>query len=116
MKRFYLASPSFSWAVADFVKTGRLAENFVISLKDYKFFWRDAYKHEVDFVEIKNNEIIPIEVKYKNKLSKDDFRNLVLFSKKFNAKKAVLFGKRLEKKSAEIDSLKISQEPIYFIR
>ena len=116
MKRFYLASPSFSWAVADFTETGRLVENFAVSLKDYNFFWRDAYKHEVDFVEVKNGEIIPIEIKYKNRFSKKDFKNLILFSKKFNAKKAVLFGKILEKKSVEIDSLKISQEPIYFIR
>jgi len=116
MKRFYLASPSFSRAVADFTETGRLVENFAVSLKDYKFFWRDAYKHEVDFVEVKNSEIIPIEVKYKNRFSKKDFKNLILFSKKFNAQKAVLFGKILEKKSAETDNLKISQEPIYFIR
>ena len=116
MKRFYLASPSFSRAVADFTETGRLVENFAVSLKDYKFFWRDAYKHEVDFVEVKNSEIIPIEVKYKNRFSKKDFKSLVLFSKKFNAQKAVLFGKILEKKSAETDNLKISQEPIYFIR
>ena len=115
MNRVYLASPSFSWAVSDFVETGRLAENFVISLKDYKFFWRDAYKHEVDFVEVENSEIIPIEVKYRNQFSKKDLKNLILFSKKFNSKKAILLGKKLEKENVKMNKLNISQKPIYFI-
>ncbi|MCG2700857.1 MAG: ATP-binding protein [Candidatus Falkowbacteria bacterium] len=115
LKKFYLASPSFSWAVSDFIESGKLAENFVASLNDYKFFWRDAYKHEVDFIDVNNNVITPIEVKYRNQFSKKDFKNLILFSKKFNAKKAVLFRKGLEKEKIKIQDLEIEQTPIYFI-
>ena len=86
LKRYYLASPSFSAAISDFNDKGKLAENFLISLKDYRFFWRDVYKHEVDFIEIKDGKIIPIEVKYKNIVTEKDFNNLILFSKKFKIK------------------------------
>lgn len=115
LKRFYLASPSFSWAVSDFIETGKLAENFIISIKDYKFFWRDAYKHEVDFVDVQNDDIIPIEVKYRNRFSEKDFKNLVLFSKKFKNEKAVLFNKKLESEDIKIKDLRISKLPLYFI-
>ncbi|MCK4782034.1 ATP-binding protein [Candidatus Parcubacteria bacterium] len=114
LKRFYLASPSFSWAVSDFMEIGRLAENFVISIKDYKFFWRDAYKHEVDFVNVRNNNIIPIEVKYRNQFSEKDFKNLILFSNKFKNKKAILFNKKLESANVKIKNLEINQLPLYF--
>lgn len=116
LKRFYLASPSFSWAISDFMETGKLAENFAISIKDYKFFWRDAYKHEVDFIDVKNNDIIPVEIKYRNQSSGKDFKNLILFSNKFKNKKAILFSKELESVNVKIKDLEISQFPLCFLK
>ncbi|MBU4375658.1 ATP-binding protein [Patescibacteria group bacterium] len=115
LKRFYLASPSFSWAVSDFAKTGELVENFAVSLMDYKFFWRDAYKHEVDFIGVKDDVIAPVEIKYRNKFSKADFKNLILFSKKFKVKKAILYQKTVEEKIIKFDGLEIESKPVYFI-
>ena len=52
---------------------GALVENFVFNqlLKGLKvderlFFWRTVSKNEIDFIFQKNQEIIPIEVKYRN--------------------------------------------------
>lgn len=117
LKRFYLASPSFSWALTDFLETGRLVENLIPSLKNYQFFWRDAYHHEVDFIEIENNQVIPIEIKYKETIQSKDINNLLLFSKKFNCKKAIIFKKGVEEQSAYFDShgVEIIETPIYRI-
>ena len=106
LKRYYLASPSFSAAISDFNDKGKLAENFLISLKDYRFFWRDVYKHEVDFIEIKDGKIIPIEVKYKNIVTEKDFNNLILFSKKFKIKEAILLNKEIENKDIIMEGIK----------
>ncbi|MBN2089762.1 ATP-binding protein [candidate division KSB1 bacterium] len=117
LKRFYLVSPSFSWALTDFLETGRLVENLVPSLKNFQFFWRDPYHHEVDFIEIENNQILPIEIKYKETIQSKDINNLLLFSKKFNCKKAIIFKKGVEEKSAYFDShgVEIIETPIYKI-
>ncbi|MBC8184774.1 ATP-binding protein [candidate division KSB1 bacterium] len=118
LKRYYLASPSFSWALANFVNTSILVENLAASLKNYQFFWRDPYFHEIDFIDVTtNNSIVPIEIKYKEKIQAKDIKNLLLFSKKFGCKKAIIFKKGVEKKSTFSDSpeIEIAEIPIYKI-
>lgn len=114
LKKYYLASPSFSFAVADFIEKGTLVENFVISLKDYRFFWRDPYKHEVDFIDVRDRKIIPIEVKYKERVSKRELKNLAIFSRKFKIKKAVVLKKGFTEESVQIGDLAIQEGPVYF--
>jgi len=117
LKRYYLASPSFSWALTDFLEAGRLVENFVPSLRNYQFFWRDSYHHEIDFIEIEHNSIIPIEVKYKETIHAKDVANLLLFSKKFSCKKALVLKKGTEEKSTYFDShgVEIFEKPVFRI-
>jgi len=117
LKRFYLASPSFSWALTDFLETGFLVENLVPGLKNYQFFWRDSYHHEVDFVDIENDRIIPIEIKYRDRIRSKDLNNLLLFSRKFGCKKAIIFTKEIEEKSRfdESRGIEIVERPVYQI-
>ena len=115
LKKFYLASPSFSAAISDFIERGKLVENFVISLKDYRFFWRDAYKHEVDFISVEDKKIIPVEVKYKEKVSEKELKNLFIFSKRFKPLKIILLSKILEESRIKLKNIEIDQKPIYFI-
>lgn len=115
LKKFYLASPSFSWALSDFVDKGKLVENFVLSLKNYKFFWRDPYKHEIDFVDVENKEITPIEVKYKEDIREKELKNFLFFSKRFKQKKAILLKKTLDEKKIKIKNLEIKETPLYFV-
>jgi len=115
LKKFYLASPSFSWALADFSDKGGLAENFVLSLKNYRFFWRDSYQHEIDFVAVEGSKITPVEVKYKEEVVSPELKNLLLFARKFKVNQAVLINKTLEKKKKEINGLTLSELPIYSV-
>lgn len=115
LKKFYLASPSFSWALSDFIDRGKLAENLVISLKNYRFFWRDPYKHEVDFIDVENEKITPIEVKYKEEIQEKELKNLLSFSKKFKIMNAVLFKKSIEEKPRKFKNLEIKEVPVYFL-
>ncbi|MBI3266560.1 MAG: ATP-binding protein [Chlamydiae bacterium] len=117
LKKFYLASPSFAWALTDFSETGGLVENLVVSLKDYYFFWRDPYQHEVDFIEILGDQkIMPIEVKYQKEIRSHDLKNLILFSKRFKCPQAYILGRTLEEKILSDESgIQIVEKPVYFI-
>ncbi len=117
MKRFYLASPSFSWALTDFIDVGALVENYVISIKDYTFFWRDVYQHEVDFIQVKNQQtIVPIEVKFKNKINIKELNNLSLFSKKYNCSEAIILTKNIQENVLPYNTyIPIIERPVFFI-
>lgn len=115
LKKYYLASPSFSAAVSDFIEKGKLAENFVISLKNYQFFWRDNYGHEIDFVDVSDSKIVPIEIKYRNKALPREMKNLLIFAKKFKTQKAVLVEKRVIKETIKYKDLEIERCPIFFL-
>lgn len=115
LKKFYLTSPSFSWALTDFAEKGRLAENLVISLKDYRFFWRDVYKHEVDFVEVNNEAIVPIEVKYRNEVLANELKNLSFFAKRFSVKKGLVLTKTFTEQRREVNGIEIAEKGIWAI-
>jgi len=115
LKKFYLSSPSFSLALVDFTNKGEVVENFIISLKSYRFFWRDPYKHEVDFVDTTDSEIIPIEVKYKDSVSKEELKTILLFSKRFKTKRVIVFNKSWKQEKEKIGNVSILKMPIYFV-
>lgn len=102
LKKYYLASPSFSWALVDFSHPAILFENYLASVSSAKYFYRDCASHEVDFVNISNHKIIvPIEAKFTEKITPSDLKNLHLFMKKFSLKKGVLAYKGVEEKKIE---------------
>ena len=96
---------------------GKLVENGVISMKDYRFFWRDAYKHEIDFIHLESDEkIVPVEVKYKGIIGPDDLKHLHLFSKRFQIDKAIVLSKDVQRKelTSRVPNLTIEQHPVFF--
>jgi len=93
MKKFYLTTTSFFPFLNNEINEDKLIENLVVMSVDSKFFWRTPQKYEVDIVLAKNDEIIPIEVKYKKNITKKDTKNILRFCEKFNAKKAVIITK-----------------------
>ncbi|MBN1479476.1 ATP-binding protein [candidate division KSB1 bacterium] len=117
LKRYYLSSPSFCWALADFVDTGRQVENLAASLKDYHFFWRDPYHHEIDFVDIVGDSIIPVEIKYKKKLDLKELYSIFLFCKKFKCTHAIIFTKNIEEKKIDYKDhhVQITEKPVFFL-
>jgi uncharacterized protein len=117
LKRIYLSSSSFCPAISgsmyDFQKPGLLVENALLSLKSWQFFWRDAYNHEVDFVEIKNKQVLPVEVKYKTKIRNSDLNNLYLFCKKFHVPKAIILKNTIENQTIEFKGLTIEMKSVF---
>jgi uncharacterized protein len=114
LKRYYLTSPTIYWAMNEHCEMDKMARNFVISLNDHMFFWRDVYGHEVDFIQIEGEKIIPIDVRYGGKMTDKDFKNLYLFSKKFKCSETTLIAKTLQEETIEGKSAKVDISPIYF--
>lgn len=113
MKRVYLSSSSFCTALHDFDQTGLLVETAVQSLKSYQFFWRDAYKHEVDFIDTNNGNVIPIEIKYKSKIRKQDYNNLYLFSKKFKSDKVIMLSNTIKEYLISYKEIEIEVQSVF---
>lgn len=64
------------------------------------FYWKSKAKREVDFVVRDNDSLIPIEVKYQNKIKTGDFYGLIDFKKATKTKRGIILTKndlRIEK-------------------
>ncbi len=88
LKKAYMSSPSFVTAFNEFIlnddmKRNLLVENVVISVNNFNYFWRERDGVEVDFVDVNGEKYNAFEVKYKNKIEKEDIKNLILFKKRF---------------------------------
>jgi hypothetical protein len=65
---------------------GKLFETAMVLQLDANFFWRDAYKNEVDIIKTTDKKTIPIEIK----LSKIEEKSIIAFMKKFKIKKGII--------------------------
>lgn len=99
MKKFYLASTSLFTFLNNDIEEPKLIENLAVVSTDARFFWRTPQKYEVDIVLRKDNEVTPIEVKYKNDVSAKEVKNLIRFSERFDIAKALMITKNLSEES-----------------
>jgi predicted AAA+ superfamily ATPase len=73
---------------------GRIVENIVVNHLDAKYFWRDG-NEEIDVMLIKNEEKIPIEVKYKNEIHEKDLKTMKKAIERSNVKRGMMVTKDL---------------------
>jgi len=93
-KKIYLSSTNFSQA-----QIPQKAENYVFSLLRKNFvpnFFRQG-NFEVDFLIKSRNGVIPIEVKYQEKVEGEDYKNLVKLATDRGSERAYLISKNLLK-------------------
>ena len=91
LKKYYPIHPCFSLAY-DFDEKGKIIENLVLFLTKAKYYWREKDK-EVDFI-LKNN--IPLEVKFKKGIKKQDLKHIEYLMRKFKCKKAFVISEATE--------------------
>jgi len=72
-------------------------ETIIVNNFDINFFFRTTSKREVDFIKIDNNKIIPIELKYKERIRNDDLNGLIYFLDKFKLDEGILLTKEFKK-------------------
>ncbi|MEM5828424.1 MAG: ATP-binding protein [Candidatus Aenigmatarchaeota archaeon] len=111
-KKIYPLSSGITFSYQSSYNESMLVENVVFTklkseCNEVKFY-RDPYKREVDFIA----DGIPIEVKWKDYIDKDDLKNLIYFMSKFNKKFGIVVSKFFDIK--EINSKKIYILPLHF--
>ncbi|MDI6737900.1 MAG: ATP-binding protein [Nanoarchaeota archaeon] len=83
------------------IQPDKFAENLVLFELDAKYYWREKEK-EIDFLK----ETVPVEVKYKSDVKKDDLRWVHYFMQKYGKtlkiKKAFVVTKDIEKEEGDI--------------
>ena len=97
-KKIYATHPCIAFAVLNYGKNlldiEQLAGQYVETLFAENFFWRSKEKQEVDAViEEQDNELLPVEVKYRNQISKKNLKGLLKFCNKFKCKKGIVITK-----------------------
>jgi predicted AAA+ superfamily ATPase len=73
----------------------QLRGQFVETLFAGRYFWRDRHKHEVDLVLDTPVGLVPVEIKYQNRISPADTKNLLVFMEEYNVSTGILVTKDL---------------------
>lgn len=103
-----------------FLKAGQIIETFVYnylrnnSTNDI-FLWRHKQVHEVDFLIVNPEGILPLEVKYQPQIRPGDLKSLVYFCQKQKLKRAVVVTKDKEGEETAASDIKIQFIPAYYL-
>lgn len=114
LKKYHLASPSFSSSIVDFSDISALFENYAVSLCPASYFFRDSYGHEVDFIlTSEKKEIFPVKVKYKKDIKQYDLNNLLIFLNEFSLKSGFLLYMGLKERSIKTSGKTVTLIPYF---
>ena len=83
----------------------KILESFVLSTIDGRYYWRNLEK-EIDFLKIEGKNILPIEVKNRERVEERDLNTLKLFMRKYKIKEALLLYLGVEE-IRDFDGIKI---------
>ncbi len=94
--------------LSDGTYLGHLAETVVFNhiltlaeMQNYKLaYWRDKSKSEVDIILDMHKRVVPIEVKYQSKITKQDVKSVLKFMNKFDVDKGMLVTRNVFKKES----------------
>lgn len=96
LKKAYLSNPTLSYFLDTPLNLGKLVEQtFFLGLQG-RFFWRNPQKEEVDIILEQRRNPLPIEVKYKNHITKSDLRGIKSFMRKFKVTHGIVISKDYE--------------------
>ena len=109
LKKYYSTIPALGFIYGNEDVKPKIFENTLVLQTGTNFFWRDAYKHEVDIVLDEEKKIIPLEIKYGEIR---DIQGLLKFMSFFNIKEGFVISKE-EEKEQKVDNKKISIIPAW---
>lgn len=108
LKKYYPTIPALGFIYGTEDVKPKIFENTIVLQSGANFFWRDAYKNEVDIV-LDEEKIVPIEVKYGEI---KDIGGLLKFMDFFNVKEGFIISREGEKEQ-KINNKRISVIPAW---
>ena len=112
LKRIYCNNTAFIYALnSDNTPLDIVIENYYIYTLTARFFYRSPQKQEVDII-IDKQPPIPVEIKFRNQIRKQDLKNVIAFMKKFELLKGLVISKNHDE-ILEIDGRKLYIKPYW---
>ena len=90
IKRLYTCNTAFTSALNPRVDFSLLLEQFFVNRLEARFFLRTPQKEEIDIIYTQHKEVLPVEVKIKEKVTKKDAKTLLKFLEGNNLSRALL--------------------------
>lgn len=90
VKRLYPCNTAFTLALNPQADLPSILEQFFVNSLDAKFFLKTPQKEEIDIIHAHDKSILPIEIKIKERVGRDDVKTLFKFLERNNLKKALL--------------------------
>lgn len=94
-KKLYAVHPAIAFAVLGIGRemlSEEMLGQFVETLFAGRYFWRDKQKREVDVVH-DTGHLLPVEVKYRNRIAPGDLKGLLAFMEKFRVDRGIMVTK-----------------------
>ncbi|MEW6409334.1 MAG: ATP-binding protein [Nitrospirota bacterium] len=109
VKKLYPCNTSFTLSLNPQVDLPSVVEQFFVNNLDARFFLKTPQKEEIDIIHTHNKSILPIEIKIKERIGRDDVKTLFKFLEKNNIKKALLItldtGKKFQKEKLMVEAI-----------
>lgn len=90
VKKLYLYNTAFTSALNPHLDLSTMLEQFFVNNLDARFFLKTPQKEEIDMIHVQNSRVIPIEIKIREKIVRNDVKTLFKFLEKHKLKRALL--------------------------
>lgn len=90
VKRLYLSNTAFTLALNPQVGFSLILEQFFVNNLEAKFFLKTPQKEEIDIIYTQGRQVLPIEIKIKEKINREDVKTLLKFLERNKLKRALL--------------------------
>jgi len=90
VKKLYPCNTAFTLALNPQADLPSVLEQFFVNSLDAKFFLKTPQKEEIDILHAHDKTVLPIEIKIKAKIGRDDVKTLFKFLERNNLRKALL--------------------------
>ncbi|MCX6804096.1 MAG: ATP-binding protein [Candidatus Diapherotrites archaeon] len=105
-KKVYITAPCMCF-LNDEAELSKAIENLVCITGNFDFFWRTPQKDEIDFISKKHSLLIPVEVKYSNKINPQDLNAINKFSRKNKTATPIIITKETEQENKTIKMIPV---------
>ncbi|MEW6587433.1 MAG: hypothetical protein AB1442_17725, partial [Nitrospirota bacterium] len=90
VKRLYSCNTAFTLALNPQAELPAVLEQYFVNSLDAKFFLKTPQKEEIDIIHAHDKVVLPVEIKIKEKIGRDDVKTLFKFLERNKLNKALL--------------------------
>jgi len=96
IKRFYLSNTAFTLSLNPNVDFSGIMEQYFVNLLKTRFFLRTPQKEEIDIIHVHDGNILPVEIKMREKIDNKDVKFLWRFMETNRLEKSLLISLQTE--------------------